>query len=204
MSGMPCSSCSHQRGCARRGCGGLPQPFVLPCLLCCPQETEPWPRSTSTASTSPSCLALPTLDCTGESQMDGSTWGTDTSGNSLTKREYMMLHQRCAVCHWPLERRGRWLELHHIIGGAGRKDLPDGSNWLALCNRCHHAVHDRLPHYGELPKGAVITAKQEEDGPVDLSQLAALRRRKALPYDPCPIPEKFLNDRSRRGGEPWP
>lgn len=124
--------------------------------------------------------------------------------DGLTRRDYMLLHSRCAVCHWPAERSGRWLELHHIIGGAGRKDLPDGSNWLALCARCHHAVHNRLPGYGEIPKGAVLTAKLEEDGEVKLADLAALRRRKSLPYDMEPIPQAFLADRLRRGGDPWP
>lgn len=120
----------------------------------------------------------------------------------LTANDYVMLHQRCAICHWPMDRKGRWMELHHIVGGAGRKDIPE--NWCLCCNRCHHAIHNKLPDYGEIPKGAVLTAKMEEDGPVDLSVLAALRRRKSLPYEPCPIPEKFIEDRRRRGGDPWP
>ena len=104
-----------------------------------------------------------------------------------------------------MRRRGRWLELHHIIGGAGRKDLPDGSNWLALCNRCHSALHaEPIRGYGSLPKGAILAAKAEEDGPVDVPKLAALRGRKWLPYDECPIPEAFLLDRLRQGGDPWP
>lgn len=122
----------------------------------------------------------------------------------LTPREYMELHRRCAVCHWPAERKGRWLELHHLVAGPGRKDLPKGESWLALCNRCHHAVHDRLPGYGEIPKGSLLSAKEEEDGSVDVAQLAALKHRKALPYDQCPIPPQFLADRTRRGGDPWP
>lgn len=124
--------------------------------------------------------------------------------NELTPRDYMLLHDRCAVCHWPAVRPGRWLELHHIVGGVGRKDLPDGSNWIALCARCHHAVHNRLPEYGELPKGAVLSAKEEEDGHVDEGKLASLRRRKALPYEREPIPERFLRDRRQKGGNPWP
>jgi hypothetical protein len=99
---------------------------------------------------------------------------------------------------------GRWLELHHIVGGPGRKDLPDGSNWIALCARCHHAVHNRLQEYGELPKGSVLSAKEEEDGPVDEAKLAALKHRRSLPYEREPIPERFLLDRRRRGGDPWP
>lgn len=120
----------------------------------------------------------------------------------LDPQEYMILHERCAICHWPSMRRGRWMELHHIVGGAGRKDLFE--NWLALCNRCHFAVHNKLPVYGEIPKGSVLTAKQEEDGYVDPEKLASLRRRKALPYEPEPIPDKFLEDRLKHGGSPWP
>lgn len=120
----------------------------------------------------------------------------------LDPQEYMLLHDRCAVCHWPSLRKGRWMELHHIIGGAGRKDLFE--NWLALCNRCHHAVHNKLPDYGEIPKGSVLAAKLEEDGYVDVDKLASLRRRKALPYEIEPIPKKFLDDRRRHGGDPWP
>lgn len=126
------------------------------------------------------------------------------SDGRLTRNDYMLSHQRCAVCHWPADRRGRWMELHHIVAGSGRKDLPHGESWVALCCRCHHAVHDRLPGYGELPRGSILVAKAEEDGPVDVAQLAALKGRKALPYDPEPIPKKFLEDRTRRGGDPWP
>lgn len=120
------------------------------------------------------------------------------------RNDYMMLHPYCAVCHWPADRHGRWMELHHIVGGSGRKDLPGGENWVALCCRCHHAVHDRLPEYGELPKGAILTAKREADGEVDLEKLASLKRRKNLPYEPEKIPAKFLADRRKRGGSPWP
>lgn len=118
------------------------------------------------------------------------------------RHDYMALHPYCAVCHWPAERRGRWMELHHIVGGAGRKDHPE--NWIALCCRCHHAVHNRLPDYGELPKGSILTAKTEADGSVDVKFLASLLRRKSLSYEPEEIPDKFLNDRRREGGEPWP
>ena len=140
--------------------------------------------------------------------MDGSEWellSGEKSEEGLSKTEYMLLHPRCAVCHWPAERWGRHLELHHIVGGAGRKDLPCGSNWVCICNRCHYALHSaRMPGYSDLTKGAVLTAKIEEDGPVDESKLAALKHRKCLPYDQCPIPEEYVADRHRRGGEPWP
>ena len=121
-----------------------------------------------------------------------------------TKEEYMLLHDRCAVCHWPAGRKGRWLELHHIVGGPGRKDLPGGENWISVCNRCHHCIHHKIPWYGELPKGAILAAKEEEDGFVDVKKLASLKHRAALPYDKCEIPDKFLEDRRHNGGGRWP
>ena len=120
----------------------------------------------------------------------------------LDKNDYVMLRQRCAVCHWPMERAGRWLEVHHIVGGPGRKDIPE--NWCLLCNRCHHAVHNKIADYPDMPKGAILTAKFEEDGEFDTSVLAALRHRKGLMYDPCEIPEEYLAERHKRGGKPWP
>lgn len=122
--------------------------------------------------------------------------------DAIDPQEYMLLHRRCAICHWPADRRGRWMELHHIVGGAGRRNLE--FNLLACCCRCHHAIHARLPEYGEIPKGAVLTAKEEEDGACHPEKLAALSRRKQLPYDKAPIPGRYLNDRTRRGGSPWP
>jgi hypothetical protein len=96
------------------------------------------------------------------------------------------------------------MEIHHIVGGSGRKNPADGSNWILICSRCHAAIHDRLPVYGEIPKGAVLSAKEEEDGRCDPRELAALKGRKNLPYEACDIPKKFLADRNRRGGDPWP
>lgn len=126
-------------------------------------------------------------------------------GEGITKHDYMLSHPRCAVCHWPAHRRGRRLELHHLVSGAGRKDLPGGRSWLVLCGRCHDALHhQRVPGYPDLTRGAVLTAKEEEDGPVDVQELAALKHRKGLPYDKCPIPAAFLADRLKQGGEPWP
>jgi len=124
--------------------------------------------------------------------------------NEITMSDYMMLHPHCAICHWPGTRKGRRLELHHIVAGPGRKNPPDGSNWLCTCSRCHVAIHSRIPEYGELSKGAVLTAKIQEDGPLDLQALASLKHKKHLGYDPEPIPEPFLQDRIRNGGDPWP
>lgn len=128
----------------------------------------------------------------------------ETVEEGLSKQEYMLLHRECAVCRWPDYRQGRRLELHHIVGGSGRKDLPCGSNWLCLCSRCHRAVHDRIPEYGEIPKGSVLQAKEDADGFVNVKLLASLTGRVSLPYDQCDIPEKFLADRHKRGGlAPW-
>lgn len=118
------------------------------------------------------------------------------------RRDYMMLHPFCAVCHWPSDRRGRWMELHHIVGGPARKDVVE--NWISLCARCHHAVHNKLPEYGSIPRGSILTAKEEVDGEVDVVKLASLQRRKGLSYEKEPIPEKFLKDRRQNGGKPWP
>lgn len=119
----------------------------------------------------------------------------------LDRYDYMSINPQCAVCYWPADRRGRWLELHHIVGGSGRKDCLE--NWIPLCCRCHHAVHNKLPDYGELPKGSILTAKEELDV-LDEKKLASLKGRQALPYEKCPIPDKFLADREVQGGAPWP
>ena len=115
---------------------------------------------------------------------------------------YMETYGRqCAVCHWPSDRKGRWMELHHIVGGRGRKDITE--NWIPLCCRCHHACHNTLPEYGELPKGAILRAKAELDG-CNPEVLASLLHKKSLSYEECDIPEKFLQDRRKTGGKPWP
>jgi hypothetical protein len=61
-----------------------------------------------------------------------------------------------------------------------------------------------IKEYGPLPRGAILWAKADEDGFVDVELLASLRRRKALPYEICPIPDSYLDDRERNGGDPWP
>lgn len=119
----------------------------------------------------------------------------------LDKNDYVMLRGRCAVCHWQIDERGRWLEVHHIVGGPGRKDIPE--NWCLLCNRCHRAVHDNLADYPALRPGAILTAKFEEDGEFDTKVLAKLRRWANLPYEPEEIPEEYLAER-HGGGRAWP
>lgn len=65
-------------------------------------------------------------------------------------------------------------------------------------------MHDRLPGGIELTKGAILYAKILEDGDLDVEALAALRGKKHLGYDPEPIPEFFIQERLRQGGDPWP
>lgn len=123
-----------------------------------------------------------------------------TEPGEMEPQDYMLLRSRCAICHWPARRPGRWMELHHIIGGRGRKNAE--RNYLATCCRCHHSIHNNVPQ-GSIPKGAVLTAKLEEDGEVDLEFLASLLRKKALSYDPEPIPEFYLAERTKNGGRSW-
>lgn len=124
----------------------------------------------------------------------------DTANEDLTMGEYMLLHTRCAVCHWPQHKPGRTLQLHHIQGGAGRKNPPSGINWICLCDICHGSVHGRIAGYEEIPRGAVLTAKEEEDGWVDEAGLAALKGRVGLPYDKCPIPAQYIAERKKHTG----
>lgn len=116
--------------------------------------------------------------------------------------EYADAHDKCAVCHWPKGRWGRRLEVHHLVQGAGRKHHPYCI--VLICNRCHRCVHDRLPNTPELTKGMILTAKEEEDGAVDTRKLAALVGRRDVRYDREKIPSHFIQERGRRGGDPWP
>lgn len=131
----------------------------------------------------------------------------ETQHEGLTKQEYMATHLRCAVCWWPATRRGRTLELHHICGGSARAKsdrLLRGEGWITLCSLCHRCLHDRVAGIGELPRGAVLMAKLEEDGSVDVELLASLKGRKALPYEICEIPDEFVSMRHKNGGPAWP
>lgn len=65
-------------------------------------------------------------------------------------------------------------------------------------------MHDKLPNTPELTKGMILTAKEEEDGPVDTRQLAGLIGRKDVPYSREAIPGYFIKERGKRGGDPWP
>jgi len=122
-------------------------------------------------------------------------------GNKVCE-EYRTTHHRCAVCHWPDDRWGRRLEVHHLVGGPGRKHLP--FNLVLLCSRCHTCVHQRVHGHPDVPKGCLLAAKREEDGRVYPKRLAALKHQAALLYDEEPIPEFYKQERLRKGGDPWP
>jgi hypothetical protein len=128
----------------------------------------------------------------------------ESNDEHLTRQEYMATHLRCAVCYWPANRVGRCLELHHIVGGPGRYDIPGGANWVTLCSLCHRSLHDKVAGICELPRGAILAAKLEEDGELDIDLLASLKHRKALPYDICPVPDEYKQLRSKNGGPAWP
>lgn len=108
---------------------------------------------------------------------------------------YAETHDRCAICHWRKYRPGRHMELHHIVGRFGATP-HDHRGLVMLCNTCHWAVHNRVPPpFDGLANCHVLTAKEEEDG-LDLEYLAGCRRRKWLGYDPEPIPEAYMDERS--------
>lgn len=115
-------------------------------------------------------------------------------------QEYAESHDRCAICHFRKYRPGRHMELHHVVGRYG-KTPHDHRNLILLCNTCHWAIHNLVPPpFDGLSNSHILTAKQEEDGEVDLEFLASCRRRKHLGYDPEPIPQAYLDERVHNHG----
>lgn len=53
--------------------------------------------------------------------------------------EWVELHRCCAICWWPESDGRRKLDVHHIIGGRGRKN--DVRNYVRLCHRDHDILH---------------------------------------------------------------
>jgi hypothetical protein len=115
-------------------------------------------------------------------------------GKSKQLEEYALdeRHGRCAVCHWRKYRPGRRLELHHIQGRRG-KDPHDHRNLIMLCNECHYGFHSGGKKTLDICQ--IATAKEEEDGEVDISYLASLRHKRALPCDPQPLPSWAIKER---------
>lgn len=56
--------------------------------------------------------------------------------NAALRMEWAAEHLSCAAC-WAVWREfGKWIEVHHILGG--RFGRPDARwNYLALCRECH-------------------------------------------------------------------
>lgn len=103
---------------------------------------------------------------------------------------------RCAVCWWPRSRAGRRLELHHIVGRRG-VDYHHHRNLICVCNECHYGYHSGGSR--SLSLGQVLTAKEQEDGEVDLVFLAGLLRRVGLKEDPHPLPPWVTEERRVNG-----
>lgn len=115
-------------------------------------------------------------------------------------QEYAESHDRCAICHFRKYRPGRHMELHHVVGRYG-KNPHDHRNLIMLCNTCHWSIHNLVPPpFDGLSNSHILSAKQEEDGEVDLEYLASCRRRKHLGYDPEPIPQAYLDERIHNDG----
>lgn len=115
--------------------------------------------------------------------------------------EWVQLHRCCAVCWWPESDGRRSLEVHHLVGGRGRKH--DVRQYLRLCDRCHGVYHSGkvIGLFPDLTHGILLSTKQESDPDnYDPSFLASLRMKKHLGYDPEPVPEFYLEERQRNTG----
>lgn len=115
--------------------------------------------------------------------------------------EWVQLHRCCAVCWWPESDGRRRLEVHHIMGGAGRKH--DIRNYLRLCERCHGVLHSGRIYGGfpDLTNAILLSTKQECDPEnFDPAYLASLKHKKHLGYDPEPVPQWYLDEREKNVG----
>jgi hypothetical protein len=112
-------------------------------------------------------------------------------------------HRSCAVCWWPESDGRRWLEVHHLVGGAGRKH--DIRQYVRLCNNCHTVLHSGtfLTGLPDLNKGILLGVKKECDpSNYDPVFLASLKHKKHLGYEPEELPEAYKEQRIRNVG-PW-
>ncbi len=109
--------------------------------------------------------------------------------------EYLAEHSTCAVCWSGWRAFDNWLEVHHIAGGAGRKDVVE--NLLTLCRGCHDEYHRGT----SLTPGMLLTAKRESD-PEHYSEAVILQLlgRKSLPerWQPQPLPAWAQDARNAR------
>jgi hypothetical protein len=113
-------------------------------------------------------------------------------------------HRCCGVCHWPESDGRRRLEVHHLVGGAGRKH--DIRQYVRLCENCHTVLHSgsRVTGLPDLTPAILLSTKRECDPDnYDPAYLASLKRKKHLGYDPEPIPDFYLAER-QRNVQGWP
>jgi len=117
--------------------------------------------------------------------------------------EYVIEHDRCAVCHTG----GRpWnpLEVHHIAGRSSREGAHSHPALLRLCRECHTGYHSGGGC--NLTLGHILWAKQDEDWSVDVEFLAWLKGRKGLREDPQELPKWALDariDNAQKGKAKW-
>lgn len=120
----------------------------------------------------------------------------------MNRREQIALlgwiaeHRCCAVCWWPESDGRRKLDVHHIVGGAGRKH--DIRNYVRLCSNCHTVLHSgsKVTGLHDLSKGTLLAIKQECDPEnYDPVFLASLKMKKHLGYEPEPVPDYYLQQR---------
>lgn len=105
-------------------------------------------------------------------------------------------HRCCGVCWWPESDGRRKLDVHHIVGGAGRKH--DIRNYVRLCSNCHTVLHSgsKVTGLHDLAKGTLLTIKRECDPEnYDPVFLASLKMKKHLGYEPEPVPDYYLQQR---------
>ena len=115
--------------------------------------------------------------------------------------DWVALHRCCAVCWWPESDGRRHLEVHHLVGGAGRKH--DIKCYLRLCSRCHGVLHSGKIFSGQpdLNVRILLGVKQDCDPDnYDPTFLASLKHKKHLGYDPEPLPEYYAQERDRNTG----
>lgn len=110
--------------------------------------------------------------------------------------EWVQLHRCCAVCWWPESDARRRLEVHHLVGGAGRKH--DIRQYVRLCNNCHAVLHSgsKVTGLPNLTSAILLYTKRECDPEnYDPAFLASLKRKKHLGYEPEPVPDHYLKQR---------
>lgn len=112
--------------------------------------------------------------------------------------EWRSQFDRCAICHWPESDPRRRLEVHHLEGGSVRSKGNAPFNYLLICSRCHGVHHSGkiFSRFPDITKGILLSTKAEEDPDnYDPRAMAELRHRKALRYEPEPLPDFYRQER---------